>query len=505
VSRPVYLTIIKLGCSERKAAVSNSGFGKPNVHHFFAFIFGIGHLQSLKDVTSIRAGSLTMSSLHGSRETAPSLPPSLTPPPAEQEQAVALAAGPPESGVGLRGTFRSLRHRNYRLYFIGQLISLTGSWVQTTALNWLAFELTRRSMGPALVMVAQALPTVLLGAWGGTLADRLPKRTLLIITQSALLILALVLAGLVFAGSRAFWAVLLVTLASGIVQAVDLPARLAFVMEMVGREDLMNAVALNSLLFNVARAVGPAFAGWMLIGLGPELCFLVNGLSFVAVIWALVLMEAAGRGSPIAAKRRSGIAEGLRYLAERPGLAVLILLSGLLSLCGWPFQALLPALAEHVLDSGAQGYSWMLSGTGFGALAAALTVATFGSLARRRQFIGAGVAILTGALFGLSLVRSPLLAVVCCALIGYGLILFFATSQSVVQLSAEEHNRGLIMGIWAMLLSVALPLGSLIAGEATNHLGEPTVLLVQGLACGSATAASFLLLRRWKLSKSPSS
>src|SRR5262245_51657036 len=186
-------------------------------------------------------------------------------------------------------TFRALRHRNYRLYFFGQLVSLTGSWMQTTALAALAFELTKQSRWPALITAAQILPTFLFGAWGGSLADRWPKRNLLLWTQGALLVLALLLAVLVLI-EPVPWQLLAVTLAAGIVQAIDLPARLAFVMDMVGREDVINAVALNSVLFNCARVVGPAVGVSLLHWLGPAVCFLANALSYVAVLWALAAM-----------------------------------------------------------------------------------------------------------------------------------------------------------------------------------------------------------------------
>src|SRR5207245_4709030 len=195
---------------------------------------------------------------------------------------------------GLRATFRSLRHRNYRLYFFGQMVSLTGTWMQNAALVWLAFRLTDESKWAALVSAAQILPTFFFGAWGGALADRWPKRSLIFLTQSAFLVLALLLAGLTFAQVITPWQLLLVNAASGLVQALDLPARLAFVMDMAGREDLMNAVALNSLLFNVARVVGPGISGFLMRWLAPEACFLTNALSYAAVLWALARMDITG-------------------------------------------------------------------------------------------------------------------------------------------------------------------------------------------------------------------
>jgi predicted MFS family arabinose efflux permease len=371
--------------------------------------------------------------------------------------------------------------------------------MQTTALMWLAYELTHQSKWPAIIAAAGWIPTFVLGAWGGTLADRWPKRTLLLLTQSALLILALVLAGLVILGAATPSELLMIALANGLVQVVDFPARLTFVMDMVGRDDLMNAVGLNSMLFNVTRAIGPAIAGWLLVGLWPGLCFLLNALSYAAVIWALWLMNS---GLPRTPSHRSHSKTspfaGLAYLLERPGLGILILLAGVLALCGWPFLALLPALAHGRMEAGGWGYSLMLSSTGFGALAAALVVAAFGSLARHRQFLGFGVAIISLALLGLAWAHTLLAAVAFCAAVGFGLALFFTTCQGFVQLSAREQNRGLIMGMWAMVLSGALPIGLLIGGPAADYWGVALVLWCQGWACAVVALALFGLFAAWK-------
>src|SRR5438270_12839288 len=192
---------------------------------------------------------------------------------------------------GLASTFRSLRHRNYRLYFFGQLVSLIGTWMQMTAVIWLAYDLTGQNKWTGFVTAAGIVPAFLFGAWGGTLADRFSERSLIFTTQALFLLQALVLAGLTYWGRITPWQLLVLTAATGLVQAIDLPARLAFVFDMVGREDLMNAVALNSLLFNVARALGPAVGGLLPLWFEPWACFLVNGASYLAVLWALASMD----------------------------------------------------------------------------------------------------------------------------------------------------------------------------------------------------------------------
>jgi MFS family permease len=395
-------------------------------------------------------------------------------------------------------TFRSLRHRNYRLYFIGQLVSLTGTWLQTTALMALAFQLTHQSRWPAWISAAQILPTFLLGAVGGSLADRWPKRRLILATQSGLLILALLLM-FVAVNNPVPWQLLAVTAAAGVVQAIDVPARMAFVMDLVSREDLINAVALNSVIFNVARAVGPWVAARLLFQLGPEICFLVNALSYVAVLWALVLMDVPDVVRHHEQPRAwQALVAGFRDLTERPALLFLVLAASVVALCGWPTQALLPALAANRLGSPIEGYGDMLSATGLGALAAGLTVATFGSWERRKHFLGLGIAIVSLALIGLSEAETLPLAVGACALLGFGLILFLSTGQATVQLSTDVHNRGRLLGIWAMTLSGAVPLGNLIVGAAADHWTVPPVLLVQGLVCGGAGLGLFLLYRFWR-------
>lgn len=413
--------------------------------------------------------------------------------------------------------FRALRHRNYRLYFLGQLISLTGSWVQTTALMWLAYRLTHRSEWAGWISTAQILPTALLGAWGGALADRVSKRSLIFGTQAALLVLALLLGGLVLAKQVTPWHLLAIALAAGAVNAIDLPARLSFVMDMVGREDLVNAVALNSLLFNAARVVGPMVGGLLLPRLGAGYCFLINGVSFVAVLAALALMNVSGTSSGPPRPGLRALLGGWEHLAGRPALACLVVMTGCMSLFGWPFLALLPALADHTLRGHAaeataaqvaeddpyadaahgEGYSRLLVGMGCGALLAALVLASLPSPRWRRLFLGGALAAAAAGLCGLSLVPGLTPAAAACALAGFGLVLFNATSQSIVQLSTADHNRGRVMGIWSIILCAAQPVGNQIAGRAADTWGVSPVLAGQGVACLASAVGVLALLAVW--------
>jgi predicted MFS family arabinose efflux permease len=261
-------------------------------------------------------------------------------------------------------------------------------------------------------------------------------------------------------------------------------------------------VALNSLLFNVARALGPALGGLLLMGLGAGICFLLNGLSYFAVLAALAAMDVdrlpcqGGSG-----QHRGGLLsflDGFGYLARKPALAGLVLLAGVLTLFGWSFIVLLPALAQRQLGVQERGYGLLLSGTGLGALVAALLVASFGSLERRRLFLVGGSCLSTTALLGLSLSRGLPMAVACCAFLGCGMILFFATCQSVVQLSASDQNRGRIMGLWSMVICGALPLGNVLAGWAADRWTEAVVLQVNAVGCAAAVLALMILFASWR-------
>jgi MFS family permease len=377
------------------------------------------------------------------------------------------------------------------------MVSLVGTWMQTTALMWLAFELEHQSKWPAWVSAMILMPTCLFGPWTGALADRFPKRLLLFSTQIGLLCNALLLFQLVSSGIVTAELLVGVALLGGLIQAIDLPTRLAFVVDMVGHEDLANAVALNALLFNIARLIGPLIAGLVLLYQGPAACFLLNAASYLAVLVALLLMELPAHTAP---NRPEGVeitSSAFRYLWQRPQLLAIVLTAGTTALSGWPFLSLLPALAEHVLEMhAAEGYSLMLSSTGMGALLAALTVATFGSLERRKRFIATGVMLVALGLTGLSLARQLWPAMACCSVIGFGLISCFSSSQATLQLSAESHNRGRLMGIWAMTLAGSVPLGNFVIGPAADRWGETPVLAGQGLFCATAALTIWLLFGR---------
>jgi MFS family permease len=407
---------------------------------------------------------------------------------------------PPLPGAPLRRgvpTFQALRHRNYALYFFGQMVSLTGTWLQTTVMIWLVHQWTQQSSWAAWLLVAPVAPTLVLGAWGGSLSDRFGRRELLVITQTILGLVALAVTAVAWFEIVSPELLLALALLNGIVIAVDFPARLAFVVELVGVEDVPNAVALNALMFNIARLVGPALAALALAVMGPSLCFLVNALSYVAVVLALLAMDPTKLHRPNTPKAQPRLFEGFTFLRERPRLLLLLALTGLVALFGWPVQALLPALAEHYLNGGAAEYGLLVSAIGCGALLAALAVATFGTAPRRAFFLGTGTLLAAGSLLVLAQARLSVVASLAAAGIGCGLVLFFATSQAVTQLSAADHNRGLIMGIYGSVISGAQPAGMLVFGPLADRWNVPGVIMLQGSAILASAFVVGLIVTVW--------
>lgn len=397
-------------------------------------------------------------------------------------------------------TFRSLRHRDYRRYFFGQIVSFTGSWMQSAALMWLMYDRTGDPRWPSWLLVAQVGPTLLLGAWGGHLADRVPKRNLVIRTQTAFLVNAVLLAAVVALDAAVPGVVLGLMVMNGVIQAIDLPARLAFVPDLVPREDLVNAVGLNSLLFNSARAVGPAVAGLFFVlanqvttgrdavTLGAVCCFTLNAVSFFAVLVALRGIRCAEHHPDKPAA--GAVWEGLRYLRDNRALGALVALTLVVCVFGWPVLTLLPAYTRTHLGRAEQSYSLLVSVLGAGALVGALATATFGAPERRRLFLLVGVSATAGGIFGLSAVEGRLAAAGCCGCVGFGLVLFLSTGQSTLQLAVPDDKRGRVMAVWAMTLSASAPLGHLLAGQYAAQFG--VLLVLRGMAVGAAVSAGFL-------------
>lgn len=379
---------------------------------------------------------------------------------------------------------RSFRHRNFRLFFSGQFISLIGTWMQSVAVSWLVYQLTGSSLALGLVGFVTHLPVFLLGLFGGYLADRWNKRRILVITQVAAMGQALVLAALTLSGAANVWLVAGLAMVLGTINAVDMPTRQAFVVEMVGKEDLHNAIALNSSMFNSARIIGPALAGILVAAIGEGWCFFCNAVSYLAVIASLLRMRLppvaqSEDRSPLGSHLAEGLVHAWRDRSMRSILAGLVTVN----LFASSFMVLMPIMADAVLGQGARGLGFILAATGGGSVVAALLLAVRrGSrgLDRLRVLSGIGTG-LSLVLFALS--RTYWISLSLAPLVGFCLIFFFAASNTLLQLRSPDALRGRIMALYAITLVGMAPFGSLLAGGLASLLGVPSTIILSGGIC----------------------
>lgn len=412
-------------------------------------------------------------------------------PPTVAMEAVESAAPRPDR---LRRTFSALRHRNYRLWFAGQLVSLMGTWMQITAQGFLVYELTRSPAYLGYVGFASGMPSWLFMLYAGVVADRIPRRTLLIATQVVMMALAIVLSALTLAGLVQPWHVVALTFLLGVANAFDAPARQAFVVELVAREDLTNAIALNSSMFNMATAIGPAAAGLAYSALGPGMCFAVNALTFLAVIAALLAMrlspvEPAPGGSALRA-----LSEGLSYVVGHPAIRTIMGVMIVTSLFGLSFATLLPAWAVKVLGGDAVTNGFLQAARGIGALGAALTIAFQGNVRRKGRWMTFGSILYPSLLLAFTCVRSQALALPLLLGAGYGLMMLFNMANALVQTLVPDGLRGRVMSIYTLTFFGFMPVGALITGSVAERLGERAT--VRG---GAALALAFALLVLWRV------
>jgi len=417
--------------------------------------------------------------------------------------------GAPAGGPagGRRGT-AALRHRNFRLFFLGQLISLVGTWMQTLAQGWLVLQLTRDPFVLGVIGAIQYLPMMVFGLFGGLIADALPKRTTIIATQTASMTLALVLFWLTWTHQVQAWHVAILAFLLGCVNTIDMPTRQAFVVEMVGREDVVNAVALNSAVFNTARIVGPAIGG-VIIGLvGIAACFLLNGLSYIAVIVGLFLMrsgdlQALGtyRFTRSAGAVATDLAEGLRYVRRTPVVLLAVAVVGLVSTVGMNLNVLVPVFADNVLHAGATGFGFLMAATGIGSLVAALTIAYAGRSSPRVMLLGGGVLGLLQVT--LVAVHAMPTALACLFGVGFGAIAMTATANTAIQLAVPDNLRGRVMSVYTTVFAGSTPVGALFAGSLAAQFGAAIAFGVGGAVSLSVVIVAFALARPW-LARQPS-
>ena len=386
------------------------------------------------------------------------------------------------SSITFRGTFSALRHRNYRLWFIGQMVSLIGTWMQGTAQGYLVYTLTGSAAFLGYVSFVSGVPTWLFTLYGGLIADMMPRRTLLIITQTVMMLLAFVMAGLVFLGWIQPWMIIVMSFLLGIANAFDAPARQAFVVELVQREDMVNAIALNGTMFNASVVVGPAVAGLTYAAFGPGWCFTINAISFIAVIVALLLMRMVPFKRVVTTiSNINQLKEGLRFTLANKVLVTLIINIGMVNLLSNGMMTLLPAWAVEVLHGDVTTNGLLVSARGIGALIGGLSIAALSTyrIKGRLWLYGSFISPILMIIF--ALMRWLPASLIMLSLVGLGFMLVGNVSNSLVQTQTSDELRGRVMGIYTLVMFGVMPIGSLISGVVADRIGETTTIIISAV------------------------
>jgi MFS family permease len=422
-------------------------------------------------------------------------------PTADEVQPTSSSTPSPSSQSRIAAAFRSLKHRNFRLFFGGQLISLVGTWMQTIAEAWLIYRLTGSSVLLGLLGFVGQIPIFLLSPIGGLAADRWPRQRVVITTQVASMLLGFTLAVLTLTGRINVWEIIVLATLLGVVNAFDVPARQSFLIEMVGREDLLNAIALNSTMFNGARVAGPAIAGLLVARIGEGWCFFANGVSYITVIAGLLMMRiekslAVHDGSSPIEKLR----EGIRFVRHAMPIRTLLILVGVVSFMALPFNVLLPIFADRILHGGATAYGNLMLAVGLGAMFGALTLAMRQGLRGLGNIVaysamGLGASLI---LFGAS--RWYWVSLVAMALAGFAMMMQFASTNTLIQAMVPDQLRGRVMSLYSMMFLGMSPFGSLVAGTLADHIGAPITVALGGLA---SLAGGVVFARKWPSMRAP--
>jgi MFS family permease len=387
-----------------------------------------------------------------------------------------------------------LQHRNFRLYFAGQLISVAGTWMQVVAQAWLVYQLSHSELMLGVVGFAAAIPSLLISPWGGVVVDRVNKRNLLVITQAASMVLAFILAALTFTGIIQVWQIVLLAGITGVINAFDGPARQAFVVEMVGREDLPNAIAVNSMMFNGARIIGPALGGILLATVGTAWCFFINGLSFLAVIGCLLLMHLTPRaqilqiGSPW-----NDLKHGLRYVLLHRNIFALLMLALIFSVFGISYNTIMPAFIDQVLDAGATGYGLLNAFVGIGAVIGAFIMARYGDRGQRGRWLVWMNLTFPFILILFAFNTQFILALGLAVVLGVGFMLVFTIINTLLQTNVDDQMRGRVMGLYTLTFFGFAPFGNLAMGQLAEKWGMSVIITVSAI-CAFVLAAIVILL-----------
>ena len=381
-------------------------------------------------------------------------------------------------------TLRALQYRNFQLFFAGQLISLIGTWMQNLAQAWLVYRLTGSMVLLGGISFCSQIPIFLLSAVGGIVADQYSRQRVVIATQTASMVLALALAALTLTRTVQIWHIFVLGALLGAVNAFDIPARQSFIVEMVGKADLMNAIALNSSMFNASRVVGPAVAGLLVAVIGEGWCFFANGVSYVAVIVGLLLMHVAPR--PALPKRGSAAAniiEGFRFVIRNRPIHALMILLGIASVTGMPFTVLMPVFADRILHGGPKALGWLTGCAGIGALAAALLLASRQTLKGLGGWIATAATAFGAGLVVFALSRTFWFSAAVLVPVGFALMLQMGSSNTLIQSMVPDHLRGRVMAVYSMMIIGVAPFGSLLAGVVAERLGAPATVAAGGVIC----------------------
>lgn len=411
---------------------------------------------------------------------------------------LSISAAQHSTGSSFSAIIRSLRHRNFRLFFSGQSISLIGSWMQGVALSWLVYRLTHSAFLLGVTGFSSQIPAFFLAPIAGVLADRWNRHMLIIMTQTLAMVQAFILSILVLTHTITIWEIIALSMFLGVITAFDIPIRQSFMIEMIeDKKDLGNAIALNSTMFNGARLLGPSIAGLLIAAVGEGMCFLLNAVSYLAVIASLLLMKIphSERCNASAHHRLwQEIKEGFNYASGFEPIRVILLMLALIGLMGMPYSVLMPAFAKDILRGNSNTFGFLMGSAGLGALFGAVY------LASRKTVVGLGKMIpIAAAVFGIGLIglcfcRNFVFALGLMALIGFGQIVQMASSNTLLQTIVEDDKRGRIMSFYTIAFMGMTPIGSLMAGSVATHIGTPWTLFIGGMAClaGAAGFASKL-------------
>ena len=398
-------------------------------------------------------------------------------------------------GDRFRTTVRALNHRNFRLFFSGQLVSLIGTWMQSVAQAWLVYRLTDSVVLLGAVGFAGQIPVFLLSPIGGAIADQHSRHRILLITQSLSMVLALSLGLLTLGGMIEVWHIFLIAASMGTVNAFDIPTRQSFVYEMVGRADLQNAIALNSSMFNAARVVGPAVAGVLVSWVGEAWCFLINGTSYVAVLAGLLAMRlpahvrVVSTDSPV-----QRILGGFRFVARTGPIRALLLLLALVSFVAMPYTVLMPVFAREILGGGARSLGMLMGAAGVGALAGSITLASRRSVRGLGRWIAAAAAGFGASLVLFSFSRDLWLSILLLVPVGFTMVVQMAASNTLIQSMVPDELRGRVMALYSMIFMGMAPLGSLLSGTIAEKVGAPMAVAIGGSVCMVGALVFFLRL-----------